>query len=45
MSWSECFGYAMAFSAACQRHILVQHCCGSGNAKCSYDAQLLATVK
>ena len=22
MTWSECCGYVMAFSAACQRHIL-----------------------
>ena len=28
MSWSEC---ATAFSAACQRHMMVQYCCGSGS--------------
>ena len=28
MSWSEC---VMAFSAACQRHMMVQYCCGSGS--------------
>ena len=33
MSWSECCGCAMAFSAACQRHMMVQYCCGSGNTK------------
>ena len=27
MSWSEC---AMDFYAACQRHMMVQYCCGSG---------------
>ena len=31
MSWSECCGCAMAFSAACQRHMMVQYCCGSGS--------------
>ena len=31
MSWSECCGCAMAINAACQRHIMVQYCCGSGN--------------
>ena len=31
MSWSECCGYAMAFSAAYQRHFMVQYCCGSGS--------------
>ena len=29
MSWSECCGCAMAFYAACQRHMMVQYCCGS----------------
>ena len=28
MSWSGC---AMAFYAACQRHMMVQYCCGSGS--------------
>ena len=28
MSWSGC---VMAFSEACQRHMMVQYCCGSGN--------------
>ena len=28
MSWSEC---AMAFYAACQRHMMVQYWCGSGS--------------
>ena len=31
MSWSESCGCAMAFSAACQRHMMVQYCCGSGS--------------
>ena len=31
MSWSECFVYVMAFSAACQRHMMVQYCCDSGS--------------
>ena len=31
MNWSECCGCAMAFSAACQRHMMVQYCCGSGS--------------
>ena len=28
MSWNEC---AMAFSAAYQRHMMVQYCCGIGS--------------
>ena len=28
MSWSEC---AMAFFAACQRHMIAQYCCVSGS--------------
>ena len=28
MSWSEC---VMAFSAACQRHMVVKYCCGRSN--------------
>ena len=31
MCWSERCGCAMAFSAACQRHMMVQYCCGSGS--------------
>ena len=31
MSWSECSGCAIAFSAVCQRHMMVQYCCGSGS--------------
>ena len=31
MSWSECCGCAIAFYAACQRHMMVQYCCGSGS--------------
>ena len=31
MSWSECCGCVMAFSAACQRHMMVQYCCGNGS--------------
>ena len=31
MSWSECCGCAMAFSIACQRHMMVQYSCGSGS--------------
>ena len=31
MSWSECCGGVMAFSAACQRHMMMQYCCGSGS--------------
>ena len=31
MSWSECCGYAVAFYAACERHMMVQYCCGSGS--------------
>ena len=30
MNWSECCGCAMDFSAACQQHMMVQFCCGSG---------------
>ena len=30
LSWCECCGCAMAFSAACQRHTMVQYCSGSG---------------
>ena len=30
MSWSECCGCVMAFSAACLQHMMVQYCCGSG---------------
>ena len=28
MCWSGC---AMAFSAACQQHMMEQYCCGSGS--------------
>ena len=31
MSWSECCGCAMALSAACQPHMMMQYCCGSGS--------------
>ena len=31
MSRSECCRCAMAFSAACRRHMMVQYCCGSGS--------------
>ena len=31
MSWSEYCRCVMAFSAACQRHMMVQYCCGSGS--------------
>ena len=31
MSWSECCECAMAFSATCQRHMMVQYCFGSGS--------------
>ena len=31
MSWSECCWCAMALYAACQRHMMVQYCCGSGS--------------
>ena len=31
MSWSECCRYAMALYAECQRHMMVQYCCGSGS--------------
>ena len=31
MRLSECCGCVMAFSAACQRHMMVQYCCGSGS--------------
>ena len=31
MSWSECCGCAMAFHSACQLHMMVQYCCGSGS--------------
>ena len=31
MSWNECCGFVMAFSAACQRNMMVQYCCGSGS--------------
>ena len=31
MSWSECCGRAMALYAACQLHMMVQYCCGSGS--------------
>ena len=31
MSRSECCGCAVAFYAACQRHMMVQYCHGSGS--------------
>ena len=31
MSWSERHGCAMALYAACQRHMMVQYCCGRGS--------------
>ena len=31
MSWSECCGCVIAISAACQRHMMVLYCCGSGS--------------
>ena len=31
MSWSDCCGCAIAFSAAYQRHMMSQYCCGSGS--------------
>ena len=31
MSRSDCSGCVMAFTAACQCHIMVQYCCGSGS--------------
>ena len=31
MSWSECCGCEMAFSAACQRHMMVQYYCVCGS--------------
>ena len=31
MNWSECCGCVMAFSAAYQRHMIVQYCCGSSS--------------
>ena len=31
MSWSEFCGCVMAFSAACQWHMVVQYCCDSGS--------------
>ena len=31
MSLSECCGCAMAFYVACQQHMMVQYCCGSGS--------------
>ena len=31
MSMSECNGCVMAISAACQRHMVVHYCCGSGS--------------
>ena len=31
MSWSECCGGVMAFSAACLRHMMVRYCYGSGS--------------
>ena len=31
MSWSEYCGCAMAYHAACQRHMMAQYCCGSGS--------------
>ena len=35
MSWSECYGCAMAIYAAIQRHMMVQYCCGKA-AQTSY---------
>ena len=32
MSWSECCGCVMAFSAAYQWHMMVQYCCDNGSA-------------
>ena len=31
MSWIECCGCAMTLYAACQRHMMVQYCCGCGS--------------
>ena len=31
MRWSECCRCVMVFSAACQRHMMVQYCYGSGS--------------
>ena len=31
MSWSESCGCVIASLAACQRHMMVQYCCGSGS--------------
>ena len=31
MSWREGCGCAMASCAACQRHMMVLYCCGSGS--------------
>ena len=31
MSWSQCCGCVMAFSAACKLHMMVQYCCDSGS--------------
>ena len=37
MRWSECCGCVMAFSAAHQRHMMLQYSCGSGKTnKCVY---------
>ena len=48
MSWSECCGCAMAFYAACQRHMMVQYCCDSGSTKnlfCKCFLLLLEAMK
>ena len=31
MSWSECCGCVMTLYVACQQHMMVQYCCGSGS--------------
>ena len=31
MSWNECCGCVVAFSAACHRYMMVQYCCDSGS--------------
>ena len=36
MSWSECCRCVMTFSAACQRHMMVQYFCDSGSSNKLY---------
>ena len=44
MRWSECCGCAMAFYAACQRHMMVHYCCGSGSTMVDDDGSTMVAM-